>query len=251
MKKLLTIHILATIASFAQDYSYSINTIKPNIEARVLKGHTWHIGCPIPLNNLRYLKISYFGFDGKSHIGEMIVNKSVANDVVQIFQELYKIKYPIKQMKLVSDFGGSDEKSMNANNTSAFNCRLMTGSKTKWSKHSYGRAIDINTIQNPYVAKGEKIVLPKAGKKYVGDKRKRLNQSFEYRAVILPNDKIVKIFSKYGWKWGGSWKNLKDYQHFEKVEFNKNLEKPATKSPKQLFDSLKGTSNKETKGDLF
>jgi hypothetical protein len=140
----------------------------------------------------------------------MIVHKSVAKEVVAIFNSLYSLKYPIRKMRLVSDYGGSDDKSMSADNTSAFNCRLMTGGK-KWSKHSFGKAIDINPLENPYV-KGRR-VLPPESKKFAFNRDKL---HFKYKSVITRDSQIVRVFSRYGWRWGGNWKTLKDYQHFEK-----------------------------------
>jgi len=127
--------------------------------------------------------------------------------VVSIFAKLYKKRYPIKSMRLVSDYGASDFRSIEADNTSAFNCRRATGSK-KWSKHSYGKAIDINPIENPYVSRSGHISHKKS---LAFRKRVHLN-----RAVILKNDAIVEEFKARGWRWGGDWRSIKDYQHFDK-----------------------------------
>ena len=178
----------------------------------MLKGHSYHKGCPISLNDLRYLTLTYIGFDNKEHTGELIVNKSVANDVVDIFKKLYKIRYPIRRMELVSNYNGSDFASIEADNTSAFNCRFVDGT-TKWSNHTYGKAIDINPLENPYVSKSG-YTAHKKSKKFVI--RKRFNNSAEYKALILKNDPIVKFFKNHGWRWGGDWRCCKDYQHFDK-----------------------------------
>ena len=186
-----------------------VNTlpIDKMIKNRMIKGKTYKNGCPVPLKNLRYLRIKYLDFKGKTRIGEMIVHKAVANDVLDIFSELYTIGYPIRKMYLVSEYHGSDWQSIEADNTSAFNCRSATGSK-KWSKHSYGKAIDINPIENPYVFKSGKSS-HKASKNYV---KRRAN----HPAVALKSSKIVQIFKSHGWKWGGDWNGAKDYQHFYK-----------------------------------
>ncbi len=191
----------------------TVASIGPEVEQRMLKGNSYRKGCPVTLNDLRYLRLPYIGFDGKEHRGEMIVHKAVAREVTEIFETLYRMEYPIRQMRLVSDFGGSDWQSIEADNTSAFNCRNATGSK-KWSKHSYGKAIDLNPIENPYIARSGRIV-HKASLKY----RKRVRHRNLHpadRAVLLKDDAVVRLFKRYGWQWGGDWHGVKDYQHFSK-----------------------------------
>jgi len=210
-KTLLVLAAFLQTALFA-DYDYSINKITPQVKKRMIQGNSWRKGCPVGLENLRYIQVNHWDFKGKSKRGELIVHKNVAKEVVEIFHELYKIKYPINKMRLVSDFKGSDFQSIEADNTSAFNCRSATGSK-KWSKHSYGKAIDINPIENPYVSRKGRIS-HKASLKY--RKRVHKNSTPQDRAMLLRNDKATKIFQKYGWKWGGNFKSIKDYQHFAK-----------------------------------
>ena len=173
----------------------------------------------MPISDLRYLKIPYKNFQGQRRVGEMIVNKDVAKEVIDIFDKLYRHNYPIRQMKLVSDFGADDWRSIEADNTSAFNCRPVTGGK-KWSNHSYGRAIDINPLENPYISRSGKIA-HKLSLQY--RKRVRHGNSAEQRAIILKNDYIVKLFKARGWRWGGDWHSVKDYQHFDKpIKHRKN-----------------------------
>jgi len=194
-------------------YQSSISPITDSVKKRMIRGHSWRPGCPVPLKDLRYLRMSYRGFDGKEHTGEMIVNRSVAKEVTQIFGELYRMKYPIRRMRLVSDYGGSDFRSIEADNTSALNCRPVTGGK-KWSRHAYGKAIDLNPLENPYVSRSGRIS-HKASLQY--RKRTRKNPfKAEYRAVLLPGDPAVRAFKKRGWRWGGDWHSIKDYQHFDK-----------------------------------
>lgn len=207
---ILTITFLMT--SLLAEYQSSISRITPEIKQRMIKGNSWQKGCPVPLEDLRYLRLSYMDFKGTEMTGELIVHKDVSTEVTVIFELLYKADYPIYQMRLVSDFQGSDWQSIEADNTSAFNCRKATGSK-KFSKHSYGKAIDINPIENPYVFRSGKSS-HQPSKSYL--KRKRSSNSISQRAMLLPNDKVVKIFKKYGWKWGGDWTGVKDYQHFSK-----------------------------------
>jgi len=206
MKKLLYAFTIIPLLASA-NFSANISPITPKIKQRMINGNSYRAGCPVSLNSLRYLTLTYIGFDGKEHRGELIVNKSVAKDFVSIFRELYNIKYPIRKMRLVSDYHGSDFASIEADNTSAFNCRPVDGTN-RWSKHSYGKAIDINPIENPFVTKSGH-TSHKASKKYL--KRVKINQ-----AVIVSGDKVVQIFQKYGFKWGGYFKSYKDYQHFAK-----------------------------------
>jgi len=144
---LLTIPYILLAESLTKIYS-----VPPKIQQKMINGGSWHKGCPVPISNLRYLKIPYYDFKWQRRVGELIVHRSVAKDVADIFDKLYKRRYPIRSMKLVSHYGASDFKSIEADNTSAFNCRAVTGGK-KWSNHSYGKAIDINPIENPYISR--------------------------------------------------------------------------------------------------
>jgi len=186
--------------------------LSKNIQTVMQKEGSWEKGCPVPLQDLRYLRMPYLGFDHKTHVGEMVVHKDIADEVISIFNELYILGYPINKMKLISNYKANDWQSIEANNSSAFNCRNATGSK-KWSKHSYGKAIDINPIENPYISRNGHIS-HKESLRY----RKRVHQSdkAEDKAVLLKGDKATQIFKKYGWKWGGDWLDVKDYQHFYK-----------------------------------
>ncbi len=176
------------------------------LQSRMQK-YTWKPACPVPLSDLALLSLSYWGFDKKSHIGNLIVNKNVAQEVVDIFRELYSQKFPIALMLLAEDplFKGSDDAMMAANNTSAFNCRPITGQQDTYSNHSYGLAIDINTMINPYV-KGS-VVLPPSG---------YLNRSKPVPGMISKGDPVYNAFISRGWAWGGEWASRQDYQHFEK-----------------------------------
>jgi hypothetical protein len=193
-------------------YKADISTITSEVKKRMIKGNSWRKGCPVPLKDLRYLRLTYRDFNGRDARGEMIVHKEVASEVTRIFGELYEAGYPIRKMRLVSNYKGSDWRSIEADNTSAFNCRKATGSK-HWSKHSYGKAIDLNSIENPYISRSGHIS-HKASQQY----RKRVHRKHTAadKAVLLKNDKAVHIFKKYGWKWGGDWAGVKDYQHFSK-----------------------------------
>ncbi len=212
MKKSLLLTFLFSFTVLFAGYNNSISKITPEIKKRMIKGNSWRKGCPVSLKDLRYLQLTHIDFNGKDKSGELIVHKEVADEVTKIFKNLYEIGYPVRKIKLVSDYKGSDWQSIEADNTSAFNCRSATGSKN-WSKHSYGKAIDINPIENPYIARSGRIS-HKASLKY----RKRVHKNSTYvdKAVLLKNDKATHIFKKHGWIWGGDWPDVKDYQHFSK-----------------------------------
>ena len=212
LKKILLLTSLTISSLFAQ-FNYQVSEITPSVQERMLKANSWRETCPVHLFDLRYINVNHLNFEGQTVSGEIIVHKDIADEVVNIFSELYEIGYPIRQMRLVSDFKANDWQSIEASNTSAFNCRPVTGNKKKWSKHAYGKAIDINPIENPYISrKGH--ISHKASWKY----KKRVHRVNTYadRAVLLKHDKATKIFKKYGWKWGGDWRTVKDYQHFVK-----------------------------------
>lgn len=195
----------------AGEYTAEISPVTLEIKNRMVKGNSWKKGCPVGLDDLRYLRITHWDFKGGTAVGELIVHAEVAENVTRVFEELYAIGYPVKQMKLVSDFNGNDWQSIEADNTSALNCRSATGSK-KWSKHAYGKAIDINPIENPYISRTG-YISHKASEPY----RKREHnpaRGVADKAMLLKNDQATRIFEKYGWTWGGDWAPVKDYQHF-------------------------------------
>lgn len=185
----------------------------PPFTARVSKvtratvPHSWRPGCPVPLGDLRLVTLTHWGFDDRPHTGELIVHKDVTDDIRQIFKRLYNQRFPIKRMERVDVYKGDDFDSIEANNTSAFNCRPATGS-TGWSKHAYGLALDLNPQQNPYVT-ADGSVAHKNARRYAG-------RPLKARGVINPGDRVVRTFEKFGWQWGGYWSGTKDYQHFSK-----------------------------------
>lgn len=164
--------------------------------------------CPVALAELRRLKMSYIGFDGRKHTGVMVVHADHADDVVGVFRRLYRARWPIRRMRLVSEYGGNDNRSMAANNTSGYNCRRVAG-QDSWSRHAYGAAIDINPVQNPYLTAAG--VLPPAGRRFA-----EVDRSAGARTepgLIRPGDVVVRAFQDIGWTWGGTW-SRPDYQHF-------------------------------------
>ena len=120
-----------------------------------MTGSSWHRGCPVRLSQLRLLTVSHWGFDGRVHRGRLVVNRDAATAMLGTMRRLFQLRYPIRQMRLVDAYGADDHRSMDADNTSAFNCRaaVSNGPKT-WSMHAYGEAIDVNTIENPYIFNG-------------------------------------------------------------------------------------------------
>lgn len=176
-----------------------------------IKGKSYKKGAKISMDSLRYLRIRYLDFDGNTQEGEMIVNKKIALNTLKVFYQLYKIQYPIGKMKLVDEYDADDEKSMADNNTSAFNYRKVANSE-KLSNHSYGLAIDINPRINPYITSYG--IAPANSKIYREREVSRCRGKYrDY--MIHKGDEVYKIFKKYGFSWGGDWKNSKDYQHFE------------------------------------
>lgn len=173
-----------------------------------MQGVSWHVGLPCPARaELRLLSVPHVDFKGRQKEGQLIVATDVAEDVLGIFADIHAAGYPIQSMRLVHHFRGDDGFSMAANNTSAFNCRLVAGT-TRLSQHALGRAIDINPVQNPYVNGGR--TSPSAGVDY--------DEAAERRAqpggVIVADDAVVTAFKARGWGWGGDWSSMKDYQHF-------------------------------------
>jgi len=195
---------LAVPASSRAGFSSDISRISERLEQR-MRGKSWHRGCPVPIRNLRLVKVAFHGFDGERHLGKLVVHKDAAADMVTVFRKLWRKNFKIRKMYLVDRYDGSDRKSMRADNTSAFNCRTVAGTDT-WSQHAYGRAIDINPVENPYVA-GDGSVSPKRGTEYA-------DRSLNRKGMIHADDSTVRAFEGVGWGWGGYWSSSKDYQHF-------------------------------------
>jgi hypothetical protein len=174
--------------------------------AQQMRGVSWRRGCPVPIRDLRNIRMTHRGFDGKVHWGRLVVHEDVARRVVRVFRKIYAAGFPIRRMHRIERYNGNDNRSMAADNTSAFNCRAVTGSPGRFSVHSYGKAIDINTIENPYV--NGRTVLPAAGRRY-------LDRSNVRRGMIIRGRTVTRAFRQAGFDWGGNWRSLKDYQHFE------------------------------------
>ena len=176
-----------------------------------MSGVSFPADCTIAREDLRYLRLSYCDFNGQKQVGEMVCNKKIADDLVSIFKELYARGYQIEKMRLIDDYGGDDDLSCADNNTSCFNYRTVAGS-TNLSKHALGLAIDINPFYNPYVTypNGVERISPPGSEPYA-------DRSADFAHKIGPGDAAYELFRSHGFTWGGNWKTLKDYQHFQKV----------------------------------
>jgi len=185
---------------------FSAEAIPPEVEAR-MRGKTYPDGATIGLTELRYLRLSYVDFDGMPRTGEMVCNAAIADDLLEIFRALYEAEYPICRICLVDDFGGSDDESMKADNTSCFNFRTVAGT-TRLSRHALGMAVDVNPLENPYINRSG-VVMPAEGQPYV-------DRSRDFPHKIDRDDLCCRLFLEHGFSWGGNWLFSKDYQHFEK-----------------------------------
>ena len=169
---------------------------------------SWRSGCPVGPEQLRRVRVPFVGFDGVERRGELVVHQRVAQDVGRVFVRLRDLGFPIRSVRLVDEFGGSDDESMAADNTSGFNCRPVVGGSGGWSRHAYGLAIDVNPRENPYVY-GDGRVAPPEGRAYV-------DRSPLRPGMIGAGGPVVRAFASVGWSWGGDFRSSKDYQHFSK-----------------------------------
>jgi hypothetical protein len=207
---LLVATVLARGAAPSALASEGISTFRGTIEridaaqAKRMTGVSWRPGCPVALRDLRLLTVSHVGFDGRSRTGRLIVHRDAAREIVEVFGDLYAARFPIRRLVLIDAYGGSDFRSIEADNTSAFNCRYVEGT-TRWSNHAYGTAIDVNPIENPYVSGGRTVHM--ASRPYVSRTPRRPGMAYEGGA-------LVRAFDRIGWGWGGRWTPVQDYQHF-------------------------------------
>ena len=182
------------------EFAATIDPVPDDVAAR----STWHDGCPVALDDLRYVTVSFRGFDQRPHTGEMIVSAAYGEEIVGVFEILWDLRYPIEEMRVTSAEELDLPPTGDGNNTESFVCRPATGG-TSWSRHAYGRAIDVNPFHNPY-HRGD-VVLPELASAYLDRER-------DLPGMITPGDPVVEAFAAIGWEWGGYWSTLKDYQHF-------------------------------------
>ena len=205
---LLFLLFVSSVGMQAQDFM-SV-PLSDSLFAR-MQGRSYPAGCTVPRSDLRHVKVLHVDAQGVVHKGELVCNKAIAQDLVDIFRQLYQARYPIDKIRLIDDYEADDEQSMRDNNTSSFCYRTVSGSK-KLSKHALGLAVDINTRYNPWVRKGadgRQRVSPDNGRPYA-DRHK----SYPYK--IVKGDLLYRLFIQHGFQWGGNWRTMKDYQHFEK-----------------------------------
>lgn len=190
---------------------FSISKINDEVMAR-MQGKSFRKGCTVAREDLRYLTIMHYDHKGKVKRGEMVCNKAIAKDIIEIFEALYDARYPIEKVRLIDEYDGDDERSMQDNNSSSFNFRPVSGTKTL-SRHALGMAVDINTLYNPYVyiRGGRQRVEPANGEPWARNRKKSRNVM-----IMTSDDLCVRLFKQHGFRWGGDWKVCKDYQHFEK-----------------------------------
>ena len=206
---LLIIACLSLLTTRAQDCNFSIDTISDAVFQR-MQGRSFPANCTTPRSDLRYLRVLHRNAEDSVLHGELVCNKAIAEDLLDIFRKLYEAHYPIEHIRLIDDYEADDELSMRDNNSSSFCFRVVSGT-TKLSKHARGMAVDINTRSNPYVRtrNGRHLVSPDNSRPYV-DRTK----SFPYK--IEEGDLCYRLFIEHGFTWGGHWQTMKDYQHFEK-----------------------------------
>ncbi len=183
---------------------FTLQPIPEDVKQR-MQDKSYPDDCTVPYDDLRYLRVLHVGFDGEVHDGELVVNVQIAEDILHIMKALYEEKYPIEKMVLIDDYDANDEASMTDNNSSAFCYRVVKGTGTL-SNHALGLAIDINPLYNPYV-NGDRVE-PEAA-------RIHTDRSQDNPYYIHRDDLCYKLFTQYGFTWGGDWNGYKDYQHFD------------------------------------
>ncbi|MDP8960336.1 MAG: M15 family metallopeptidase [Actinomycetota bacterium] len=176
------------------------------VPQEVVRRSTWSPRCPVALQDLRYLTLTFWGFDERPHTGELLVHTSVAEDVVGVFRRLYAARFPIEEMRVVSAGELTAPATGDGNNTTSYVCRPITGGSS-WSEHAYGLAIDINPFHNPYL-RGD-LVVPELASAYT-------NRNWQRPGMVRPGDEATKSFAEIGWSWGGNWRRPKDWMHFSR-----------------------------------
>lgn len=170
----------------------------------VIARSTWVQGCPVAADDLAWVRLTFWGFDNRRHTGELLVNVDAAEDLVTVFRALYDARFPIEEMRITTKAEQTAAPTGDGNNTGSFDCRPVRG-ETVFSQHAYGRAVDVNPFQNPYV-KGD-LLLPELAGSYT-------DRSEVRPGMIRPSGPVVRAFDSIGWTWGGTWRSLKDLHHF-------------------------------------
>ena len=193
--------LLAVLALQAPPFTHTVARVTP-----AQLPYSWHPGCPVAPAQLRRLRVAYWDFDGRAHTGALVVNADAVSDLVHVFARLYAARFPIRRMRPIDAYHGRDEPSLEADNTAAFNCRYAVAPGPKrWSLHAFGRAIDVNPVENPYLEGGR--VHPRRGRAFLDRSRRR-------PGMAVRGGLLVRAFAGVGWAWGGRWAGSPDYQHF-------------------------------------
>lgn len=200
------------VKAYSLDSCFKAYPISDAIFQR-MKGKSYKDNCTVPRTTLRYLRVLHRNLEGKTQLGEIVCNQAIANDLIDIFRKLYETNYKIERIVLIDEYDADDERSMSHNNTSSFNFRVVSGT-TKLSKHAQGLAIDINPLYNPYIHLNNGKVEPANGKPYATNRTN--NRKDIPVPVINTTDLCYSLFIQHGFRWGGVWRTVKDYQHFEK-----------------------------------
>jgi hypothetical protein len=203
--------LAGTAASAPTSFQHSIRKLSASQQGQLVRARVWHRGCPVSLAQLRLLSVSYVGFDGRPHVGQLVVNADVARPLVGVFRQLYALRFPIRHMSFAAVYGPEHARPKDGDVSGSFECRdavpspCSGGSSTgHWSNHAYGHAIDLNPVENPYVGCG--MTRDRTARSYMN--RSRLRPGMVTQAVIA-------AFRSIGWGWGGSWSgSTKDYMHF-------------------------------------
>ena len=182
-------------------FASRVGPVPPDVLAR----STWQPDCPVRAGELAWVRLTFWGFDDTRHTGELLVDASVADDLVSVFRRLYDARFPVEEMRVTRLDELDAPPTGDGNNTGAFACRATVSSTGQFSQHAYGLAMDLNPFQNPYL-KGD-LVLPELASAY-------LDRDRPGPGIIQPDDVVVAAFASIGWEWGGDWQSLKDYQHF-------------------------------------
>ena len=193
--------LLAVLALQAPPFTHAVSGVTP-----AQLPYSWRPGCPVTPAQLRRLRVAYWGFDGRAHTGALVVNADAVSDLVHVLARLYAARFPIRRMRPIDAYRGRDEPSLEADNTAAFNCRYAVAPGPKrWSAHAFGRAIDVNPVENPYLEGGR--VHPRRGRAFLDRSRRR-------PGMAVRGGLLVRAFAGVGWAWGGRWAGSPDYQHF-------------------------------------
>ena len=185
---------------------FRIDEIDPTMTSEMM-GKSYHENDVIQIDHLRYVQVGYYGFDGLPHQGALVVHELIAEDILEIFTELYDVQYPLESITPIDAYDGDDDASMVANNSSAFNYRLIAGT-SRLSRHAYGLAVDINPLMNPWVTSHG--IYPVEGSLYA-------DRTLGQVGMIIKGDPCYEAFISRGFEWGGDWSSSQDYQHFDKT----------------------------------